>query len=109
MILSGEMRYTATFESRVITKNVAGKAVETWVNKFQTRCAINQSKIDAINDDDANLEISVLKIMIRETPIAKLITASQYRVLLDGVYYKINVIDKFKMKRILIIGLLNYD
>jgi head-tail adaptor len=109
MIAAGNMRYIAKFQRRVINKSAAGKAIETWVDEFQTRCEVDQSQVDAITDDDANLEFSALKIKIRETPKAKLITASQHRILIDGIYYKIDVIDKFKIKNNIIFNLSNYD
>jgi head-tail adaptor len=106
---AGKKRYPVDFEKRAVSQNQIGESIESWRHEFNTFCEIKKSKVDTINEDDANLIISDIKLIITKTSKTKSITASHYRAKIEGKYYKIIELDPFESVRDITVYASNYD
>ncbi|MGJ8680513.1 phage head completion protein [Paraglaciecola sp.] len=106
---AGKKRHPVIFEKKVITQNAIGESVENWQHEFNTLCEIKKSKIDTVNEDDANLIISDIKLVVNKTSCTKNIAASQYRATINNKSYLIVETDPYESAREITLYASNYD
>jgi head-tail adaptor len=109
MSRAGKKRYPVDFQKRLVVQNAIGEGVETWQHQFNTFCEIKQSQTDALNDDDANLIISDVKLIVAKTSRTKEITATHYRAKINGELYQIDKTDPFDSIRDITLYASSYD